>query len=319
MCVSERTYSSAIRCLLIFMGLFFALSIVSCQTKDEGISEGKKIKVITTLFPLYDFTKTIAGDKAVISLLLPPGVEAHSFEPKPGDILKINTADLFIYTGKYMEPWVENILKGVDNKKLLVVDASNGAVMLEGIEEDTHKHEHGTIDPHIWLDLSNAQKMVDTIFEGLIKKDPENKDFYLKNAEGYKTKLRELDRQYRETLSHCKKDIFIHGGHFAFNYLAKRYNLKYIAAYKGSPDAEPTPKRIIELKKKMKEQHIQTIYYEELIIPRVAQVIANETGATLMKLHGAHNISKEDVGKGVTFISIMEENLNSLKVGLQCQ
>lgn len=309
--------------LLISMSLLLVLSIVSCQKKDGGVGEEKRLKIIATLFPLYDFTRNVAGDKADISLLLPPGIEAHSFEPKLGDILRINTADLFIYTGKYMEPWVENILKGVDNKRLLIIDSSKGITMLRGAGRDnsrrTHKNEHGKIDPHIWLDLSNAQKIVDNICDGCVRMDPANKDFYVKNAEGYKAKLLELDRRFKNTLTHCKKDIFIHGGHFAFDYLAKRYNLKYISAYQGSPDAEPTPKRMIELKEKMKEYDIHYVYYEELIMPRVAEVIAKETGATLMRLHGAHNISKEDMDKGVTFVYIMEENLKNLKAGLQCQ
>jgi len=288
--------------------------------------------VLTTLFPLYDFTKNIAGDKVSVTLLLPPGVEAHSFEPKAGDMLRVNGADLFIFTGKSMEPWADGMLKGVDNKGLLVVDASTGITLMQG-EEDHHDHghgkgeqhgkenhhDHGKIDPHLWLDFANAQKMVSNILEALVVKDPANKDFYTKNSDAFIAKLADLDRRYREAFVTCKKNIFVHGGHFAFNYLAKRYNLQYIAAYHGSPDSEPTPKRLITLKKKMQQNNIQYIYYEELITPRVAEVLAKETGATLLKLHGAHNISKEEFEKGVSFLSLMEGNLKNLKAGLECQ
>lgn len=304
----------------------------ACQKKEQSSAGHSKLQVITTLFPLYDFTRNIAGDAANISLLMPPGIETHSFEPKPGDMVKINAADIFIYTGRYMEPWVEDILKGVDSRRLIVVDTSKGITLLEATEEDDHdhhhqkkarqeehKHAHGKEDPHIWLDFANAQKMVDNIVNALIEKDPLRKDYYVKNAEAYKAKLNELDKQFRDSLSTCKKDTFIHGGHFAFNYLAKRYNIKYLSAYHGSPDSEPTPKRIIELKKKMKELDIQYIYYEELITPRVSEVISRETGATLLQLHGAHNISKEDMDKGATFLSLMEQNLKNLKAGLQCR
>jgi zinc transport system substrate-binding protein len=306
-------------------------NITYCQKKEQPVAGPPKLQVITTLFPLYDFTRNIAGDAADISLLMPPGIETHSFEPKPGDMVRINAADIFIYTGKYMEPWVETILKGVDSKKLTVIDTSRGIALLEATEEDDrghhqekarqegHKHEHGKIDPHIWLDFANAQKMVDNIVNGLIERDPARKDHYAKNAEAYKSKLDELDKRFRDSLSNCKKDTFIHGGHFAFNYLAKRYNLKYLSAYHGSPDSEPTPKRLIELKKKMKKLDIQYIYYEELITPRVSEVISQETGAALLQLHGVHNISKEDMDRGATFLSLMEQNLKNLKVGLRCQ
>jgi zinc transport system substrate-binding protein len=316
----------------ITLSLFFFIAGTACQRQEQQADKAKQLTVVTTLFPLYDFTKNIAGDKASVTLLLPPGVEAHSFEPKAGDMLRVNRADIFIFTGKPMEPWADSLLKGMDNKGLLVVDTSKGITLLEGEDEhndrshspgDKHSKEshdhHGKIDPHIWLDLVNAQKMVSTIVEALVAKDPLNKDYYTTNSDTFITKLADLDSRYKETFLTCRKSIFIHGGHFAFNYLAKRYNLHYISAYQGSPDAEPTPKRLITLKKKMQENNIQYVYYEELIAPRVAEVLAKETGATLLKLHGAHNISKGEFEKGVSFLSLMEGNLKNLKAGLECQ
>jgi zinc transport system substrate-binding protein len=316
----------------IILSLLFFIAGNACQRQEQKAGKAKQLNVVTTLFPLYDFTKNIAGDKVSVTLLLPPGVEAHSFEPKAGDMLRVNGADLFIFTGKFMEPWADGLLKGVDNKGLLVVDASTGITLMEG-EDKHHDHghgkgekhgkesndHHGKIDPHLWLDFAIAQKIVDNILAALITRDPAGKDMYTQNAEAYKAKLVDLDRRYKETFLTCKKNIFIHGGHFAFNYLAKRYNLVYISAYHGSPDAEPTPKRLITLKKKMQENNIQYVYYEELIAPRVAEVLAKETGATLLKLHGAHNISKEEFEKGVSFLSLMEGNLKNLKAGLECQ
>jgi zinc transport system substrate-binding protein len=280
-----------------------ALVIASCQKEQDRISQPKKLSIVATLFPLYDFAKEIVGDKATVTLLLPPGVEAHSFEPRPGDMITINNADVFLYTGAYMEPWVEKILQATDNKNLIVINTSKGVILLKGSaghEEDDHKqnvgghNEHGAYDPHIWLDFANAQKMVDSILEG-------------------------LTRKFKNTLSGCKKDTFVHGGHFAFNYLASRYNLRYISAYGGSPNAEPTPGKIIELKKFILEHAIKYIYYEELITPRIADILNKETGAQLLKLNGAHNIGKDDLKEGKTFIGLMEDNLTNLKVGLECQ
>jgi zinc transport system substrate-binding protein len=291
--------------------LVIALFTLSCEKKDNKVTEEKKLKVVTSLFPLYDFAKNIGKQRADVTLLLPPGVEPHSFEPKPGDILKINEADIFIYTGRFMEPWVEDILKGIRSQGPLIIDSSKVIRLTE---------ESGKMDPHIWLDFSDAKKMVVNILDGFLKKDLANKDYYLKNAEEYKKKLDELDKKFRDSLSSCQKDIIIHGGHFAFGYLAKRYNLKYLSAYKGfSPDAEPTPRNLIELSKKLKEHNIKYVFYEELITPKVSEAIARETGAKLLMLHGAHNVTKDEMDRGVTFISLMEQNLNNLKVGLECQ
>ncbi len=295
------------------------LCLSFCQKERSESSQPKKFTIIATLFPVYDFARQIVGDRATVTLLLPPGVEAHSFEPKPGDMLKIAGADIFLYTGKYMEPWVEKILQGVDNKKLIVIDTSSGITLMQGTEEPGEHHGHGTYDPHIWLDFTNAQRMVDNILKGLVQQDPLNKDFYTKNAEVYKAGLHDLDKQYNEGLSKCRRDIFVHGGHFAFNYMARRYHLHYISAYAGSPDAEPTPKKMIELKQIIQNNNIRYIYYEELITPRIADVLAKETGAKLLKLNGAHNITKNELEQGKTFIELMEENLRNLKVGLECQ
>jgi len=325
---------------IISLFIFFlaAASLMAKSAQDK-----KKLEVVTTLFSTYDFAKQIGKDKVNVTLLLPPGVESHTFEPRPADIVRISKADVFIYTGKYMEPWVEDMLKGVPNKNLLVVDASKGVELMSeedhdedaGHEEDEHHegdtdehhrhhegahHHHGGKDPHIWLDLGNDQIMVQTIADAFIKKDPSEKDFYLKNADEYNARLRQLDAKFKETFSGCHHKTIIYGGHFAFGYFAKRYGLKYVSPYEGfSPNAEPTPKAIAELIEKLKASGTKYVYYEELLSPKVARVIASETGAKLELLHGAHNVSKDELGRGITFIEIMENNLKKLEIGLECK
>lgn len=301
--------------------ILFVVMVFSCGTKTEP-EQGKKITVVTTLFPLFDFARSIAQGKANIMLMLPPGVEAHSYEPKPADIIKIDKADVFVYTGKYMEPWAHDILNSTTNKKLVVVDASRGITLVPmKPAQDPAKdgHIHGSYDPHMWLDFDNAIKMVDTITGGLSAADPANREFYRKNADMCREKLAALDREYRDSLTVCKKKTLIHGGHFAFGYLARRYGLEYISAYEGSPNAEPTARKIIALQKKLRENNIHYIFYEELLNPRVPEIIAKETGAKLLKLNGAHNITKDEFTSGVTFLSLMENNLKNLKTGLACK
>ncbi|MFA5094488.1 MAG: zinc ABC transporter substrate-binding protein, partial [Candidatus Omnitrophota bacterium] len=260
----------AVACALFALVLF----VPAASARD---SKGK-LEVVTTLFPTYDFARQVGGDKVDVTLLLPPGVEPHTFEPKPQDVVKINKADVFIYTGKYMEPWAESLIKGLSDKGPEIVDASSGIKLMDeeeedhdgdhhGEEEEEHgHHHHGGKDPHIWLDLGNAQIMVETIARAFAGKDPANGAYYLKNAGEYNTKLADLDRRYKETLAKAKYKTIIYGGHFAFGYFARRYGLEHDSPYEGfSPNAEPSPKAIAELIKKLRESGVKYIYYEELL------------------------------------------------------
>jgi zinc transport system substrate-binding protein len=322
---------------LVLLLAVAALMISYGSGAPAGASPGSeaKVKVVTTLFPLYDFVRTIGQDKVAVSLLLPPGVEAHSFEPRPSDIVKISEADLFIYTGKFMEPWVDQVLKGVTNPNLKIVDASVGIPLLTGEseahedqgqgkggaadkEEGGHHHSHAGVDPHIWLDLSNAQKMVDTIVRALVQVDPVHREIYLRNGDEYKKKLAALDGRFMSELSHCAKREIVQGGHFSFGYLARRYHLTYVAALGFTPDSQPSPRQLVALVKQIRDHGLKYVFYEELIEPRVAETLSRETGATLLMLHGAHNVSKQELERGVTFLSIMEQDLTNLKVGLEC-
>lgn len=286
-------------------------------------AQNKKIEIVTTLFATYDFVKQIAKDNVNVSLLIPPGVESHTFELKPQDIIRINKADIFVYTGKFMEPWVEDILKGITNKNLVVIDVSQGVELISGETHDEageHGQGHGGKDPHIWLDLANDQIIVNSIAKALIDKDSKNKTFYLINAKDYNAKLADLDLRFKQTITSAKYKTIVYAGHFVFGYFAKRYGLTNISPYEGfSPNAEPSAKAIATLVNKLKTSGMKYVYYEELIDPKVARMISLETGAKLELLHGAHNVSKDELSKGVTFIAIMEDNLKKLKVGLECQ
>ncbi len=294
------------------------LGIVIVSSGAERLqSNSQKIKIVTTLFPLYDFVKNVGGNKVEVSLLLPPGVEAHSFEPKPGDIVNINEADVFIYTGKSMEPWVDSVIKGASNKKMIIIDASIGIKMIPAVFRDNDEPT-GSIDPHIWLDFDNDKIIIQAIAKALSQKDPVNADFYQRNASEYQDKLSALDEEYTTGLSKCKSMEVIYGGHYAFGYLAKRYNLKYLAAQGISPDAEPTANDLIQLIDQIKKDNIQYVFYEELITPKIAEILANETNAKLLLLNAGHNITKDDFENGVSFLSIMEKNLTNLRIGLRC-
>jgi len=304
--------------MLFIFGIIavIAVAIVALTTYKQNTNTNK-ISVVTTLFPLYDFTKNIGQDNVEVSLLLPPGVESHSFEPKPGDIVKISEADVFVYTGRFMEPWAEDIVKGIANKKLIVVDASNGINMIPGVFHDADEPA-GSLDPHIWLDFDNAKIMVDNITKSLSEKNPSNAQYYQQTADEYKSALSKLDNEYKIALSKCQSKEIVYGGHYAFGYLARRYGIEYIAAQGLSPDAEPTAQDLVRLVEQIKAKNIQYIFYEELTSPKIAETLSKETNTKMLLLNAAHNLTKEDFENKATFLSIMKDNLESLKIGLQC-
>ena len=304
------------RIFFVLIILAAAVALAFFYSQDNiSLNEDNKLKVATTLFPYYDFARIIGGDRADVSLLLPPGVEAHAFDPKPSDIININSADIFVYTGDFMEPWAKDILAGINNTKLSVVKAGDIVNLLNGNEEGFNSGA----DPHIWLDLSNSENIVDGIVSAFVRKDPQNSDLYIQNARELKNELRDLDNSFVAGLSNCQTKTLIYGGHYAFGYLVKRYGLNYFAAQGLAPDSEPTAQDLARLISELKKNNIKYVFYEELSSPKIAETISGETGAKLLLLNAAHNITKEDMNKGVSFIDIMKENLVNLRIGLQCQ
>lgn len=301
--------------IILLVGLMLILN--GCAPTQP---ENEKITVITSLFPQYDFVRQIAKDKVNVSLLLPAGVEPHSFEPTPQTIVTIGNADIFVYTNDMMEPWIEKVIDNVISDRLIIVESSLGIEYIEHSEEEEHEEEeeeeHGELDPHVWLDPLNAKIMAQNILSALIEADPQNSDFYQTNANVLFSQLDELKAEYDAVFSDPANKTIIYGGHFAFGYLADRYGLEILSPYTGfSPNAEPTPQAIIELIDRMTELNIKTIYYQELIDPKTARVIAEQTGAEMVLLHGAHNVTSEEMQAGVTYVSIMRENAQKLMAG----
>jgi len=327
----------------IVIMILAALVLVGCRTQTTNNyvieNQNNKLAVVTTLFPLYEFAREVGGNNVEVTLLLPPGAEPHSFEPKPSDIQKIENADVFIYIGEVMEPWAHDILEGTHNADLMVIDSSSLVTLLAGdhdheheeehdeeaeeehIEEheEEHHHENGAFDPHIWLDLENDQKIVDEVAKIFSKIDSKNADYYMQNADNYKQKLHSLDEKYLSELQGCKKDEFLVGGHNFFGYIEHRYNVEGISAIENlEPNTEPTPKRIQEIAEVAKEHDIKYILTEVLVSQRMSEAIAEEVGATVLTFNPAPNLPKSDFDNGVTFISVMEDNLQTLKTALVC-
>jgi zinc transport system substrate-binding protein len=313
--------------VLIIMLTVCCSSLLCAGCKKAEVAPKSGLQVVTTLFPLYDFARIIAGDRAQVTMLLPPGVEPHTFEPRPEDMIRINRAGLFIYTSKYMEPWAEKIITGVDNKSLHVVNAGERVSYMAGMSHEhehdvnsgDHKHDQKGLDPHIWLDFTNAALMVDSIVEGFIAADPCGGIAYHRNAEALKKELIALDLRYRESLANCSTRKLLHGGHYAFGYLARRYDLDYHALSGISSDSEPSAERMAALVREIKSSGAKYLFAEELLSPRITETLAKEAGVGVLMLHGAHNLSRDDQSKNVSFFDLMERNLIQLQKGLQCR
>jgi zinc transport system substrate-binding protein len=290
---------------VLFWGVLILVLGVGCQKRvDTG-----KPRVVCSLFPLYEFAKAAGGDKADVSLLLPPGVEPHAWEPKARDLVAISQADLFLCASKDLEPWASDVVKGASREGLQVMVAA------DGYEKPDRPAK---LDPHVWLDLAFDQVIVTGIARALSLIDPGNSNLYRANATAYGRKLEAMDHAYRSALASCRHRTLVVGGHSAFSYLAHRYGLEQIPLYGISADAEPTPQKLAEVVEIAKQRKVKFIFLETLVSPKLGRVLAEEVGAVTLALNPGANLAQEEVAGGMTFLEIMEGNLKNLKKGLEC-
>ena len=317
---------------IITVGILAGCSSSNTSSGNSTNSENDpdKITIVATLFPQYDFARQIAGDKANVELILPPGVDSHTFDPSPSDIITIHNADVFLYTGSNMETWASNIIESLPDS-VQVTNVSQGISLLKSPSgghdhsEDDHNHtsdelssdELNQYDPHIWTSPVNAKTMVQTIVQTLCEADPDNAEYYTENANSYLSQLDELDQEIRTVVANGNRKEIVFGSRFALFYFTHEYGLDYKSAYDScSADSEPSAKTISELINEIKEKQIPVIYYEELTDPKISRSISEETGVEMLLFHSCHNISKEDFENGETYLSLMKQNVENLKKGL---
>ena len=309
--------------------VFFLLTLFDVGMGFEGKRQTTKIKVVTSVFPLKEFAQAVCGERGEVILLLPPGAEIHTWRPRPSDIIRIAKSDVFMHVSQDLEPWVDDILRGVDNPNLHTLRAIDSVLPAERVEykdplhehqhdEDAGKHTHGTVDPHVWLDFTIDQRIIDTIVELFSQIEPEYGELFKRNGLVYKKKLEACDHRYRKELGRCKNRIIVLGGHAAFGYLAQRYRLQQVSLYGISPDSRPTPKQLVRVVELAKEYQVNVIYFETYVSDDLAKVIAEEIGAKTLVLDPAANLTVEKAKTNITFLEIMDQNLVSLKKGLSC-
>lgn len=300
--------------LVIFAAASLIILIGCGQKKQNRSSKDQQLKVVTSFYPMYDFTKKVVGDKGDVSLLITGETEPHDYEPSAKDIAKIQDADVFVYNSNEMETWVEAVLDSIDTDKTVIIEASKGIKLLEMDEEDEehegHEHAHG-VDPHVWLDPVLAQQEVETISQGIIEVDSSNKEVYQTNSQLFIEQLSLLDKKFQAQVEKAGQKDFV-TQHAAFGYLAARYGLHQIAISGISPDQEPNPSELAQIEDFVKEHQVDIIFTEELSSDKIAATIAKATGASLCTLNTLEGLSNEQQQAGEDYLSVMEMNLTSL-------
>ena len=335
--------------LWAIFGLVLVVGLLAFLVLNREKFEQKKYSVVSTSFPGYDFARAVTKNTNISAkMLVKPGAETHTYEPTPQDIIDIKNADMFVYVGGDSDTWVEKILKDVDTKKTHVVKlvdlvSTVEEEIVEGMEdEDEHDHDHDhadhdhkhdhdhdheshehkhdhdeeeegpEIDEHVWTSPKKAMEIVKKIAEVASEIDAEEKTKINDNAEKYVAEIAQVDKDLHQAIDGKISEIVV-ADRFPFRYFADEFGLKYAAAFSGcSEQTEASAKTISFLIDKVKQDKIKKIYKIELSNGKIAETVSKDTGAEVLELHSAHNVTAEDFSKGVTYVDLMKRNLLAL-------
>ncbi|WP_025692824.1 metal ABC transporter substrate-binding protein [Paenibacillus zanthoxyli] len=288
----------------------------------------EKLLIKTSFYPMYEFTRNVAGDLAEVQNLIPAGVEPHDWEPTPQDMAGISEADALVYNGAGMEGWIDQVMESTKGGGLKAIEASKNIELMESMEEEKdhadeegkHEegeegHDHGGLDPHVWLSPALAVQEVRNIEAGLAEIAPEHAKEFKANADAYIAKLKELDQEFKDGLAAVKRKDFI-TQHAAFGYLAKEYGLTQVPISGLSPDQEPSAAQMAGIVEFAKEHNVKTIFFETLVSSSVADTIAAEIGAKSAVLNPIEGLTEDDIANHLDYLAIMRHNLEALKAAL---
>jgi len=298
--------------ILMLSAILSVSLLAGCAGTGSDKKDKSMLSVTTSFYPLYDFSVKLGGDKATVTNLTPSGVEPHDWEPSSNDMITLENADILVYNGSGMESWTDSALSALNNPDLIVVEASKGLSDLTAADEDGS----GTsADPHVWLDPEYAKAQMKAILDAYIKADPENESYYQANYDKYAVEFDLLDSEFEEALSGLtQKNIVV--AHDAFGYLCRAYGLTQMPIEGLSADSEPSSARMSEIIDFVRKNNVKVIFFEELVSPKVAEVIAKETGTVTAVLNPLEGITSDQQKAGEDYFSIMRENLATLITSL---
>ncbi len=320
------------------------MATVSGCSDDAHSEDNGKISIVATAFTQYDFARQIAGDRANVSLLIKPGMDAHSYEPSPKDIIQISKCDLFLNVGGESDTWMESVLESAENDTIKIVSAMDCVEVLEeetveGMQSKGHDHSHSDedephhayehehdhehehegeeYDEHVWTSPMNAIKIVNAINGALCEIDPENAEYYCANTDAYTAELLDLDNAFRDVVISSKRKLLVFGDRFPLLYFVREYGLDYYAAFPGcASETEPSAATVAFLIDTVKREKVPVIFYTELSTHKVADVIAECTGVKTAQFNTCHHIPYDDFKAGETYLSLMRANVDILREAL---
>jgi zinc transport system substrate-binding protein len=288
---------TALACALLSLSVAFTGCTKTTDTENSG-----KLQVYTSFYALYDFAEKIGGDDVELVNIVPTGTEPHDWEPTVHDMASLENCDILFYNGLGMESWIEKVQSSVTND-------------IEYVELADGLANENAEDPHVWLSPVKAKEMAEKIKDTLVANDSENAEDYEQNYNDFAEELDELDEEYKSSLSNVdNKSIVV--SHEAYSYLCDEYGLEQIAIDGIFADSEPSPDKMKEIVNFINDNNIKYIFYEELISKKTAQTLADETGAVLLSLNPYEGLTDDEIAQGEDYISVMEENLQNLKLAL---
>lgn len=304
--------------ILLLLCSVMMWSLCGCGSAEiEDNTSG--LVIVSTLFPAYDFSRVVAGDYGNVKLLVPPGSEAHSFEPTPKDIITIEKCDLLVCNGGESEAWLEEILEGLDNDIRVIYMLDCVDAVTEEIKEGMQTREEGgeEYDEHVWTSPVNAAHITREICASLCEIAPEHAEAFTTNCENYCAELYKLDAAFRETAESGSTDTLVFADRFPVRYFVEEYGLNYYAAFPGcADDAEPSAKTVAYLIDRVRDNNTPAVLYIEFSNQKMADIICEDTGCKKLLFHSCHNISADELKDGVSYLELMRANLDTLKEAL---
>ena len=303
--------------LLVALAMF----IVGCGGEKQSVSD--KLQVAASFYPMAEFARNVGGDKAEVFVLVPDGAEAHDWEPSPSDLSRLGKAQVFVYNG-VVEPWAKQALTALSERKILAVQTGLGLYERAGEthEEEHHHHDHGCAhgkqDPHVWISPKKAIKQVERITAVLCEVDAKNAKYYQDNSAKYVEQLKALDIQLTNLAKNAPRKVFV-TAHAAFGHLADDYGLKQLAVNGLSPHAEPTPADLQRLIKVVQEENVRYVFFETLTDPKLAKLVADETGAEISVLDPLEGLNEEGRKNKLDYLQIMQRNIHNLQIALNAK